>query len=123
MNCLPSENKVSCEFIHTTFPFAKGVLKRNQEQSNPSNRLKTTKYNIFTFIPITLFLQFAKIVNAFFLVNGILQSIPSIRTNSPLATLVPLTFVVILGMVKEAIAEIRRWQEDRAFNKNQTRVL
>jgi len=63
------------------------------------------------------------VVNAFFLVNGILQSIPSISTNSPLATLVPLAFVVILGVIKEAVAEIKRWQEDRAFNSTQAREV
>ena len=68
-----------------------------------------------------MFLQFAKIVNAFFLVNGILQAIPAIGTNSPFATLVPLTFVVILGIIKEAIVEVKRWKEDRIFNKTQTR--
>ena len=41
-----------------------------------------------------------------FLVNGILQAIPAISTNSPLSTLVPLAFVVILGILKEAIVEV-----------------
>lgn len=83
---------------------------------NPSNRLKTTKYNIFTFLPITFFLQLTKVVNLFFLINGVLQCIPGISTNNPLTTMIPLSFVILLGILKEAVVEIKRFREDRAFN-------
>lgn len=33
--------------------------------------------------------------------------------------MVPLAFVVLLGIIKEAIGEIVRWKEDRAFNSTQ----
>ena len=41
---------------------------------------------------------------------------PSIANNSPLTTGIPLAFVIMLGVVKELIAEMTRWKEDRAFN-------
>lgn len=50
------------------------------------------------------------------MINAILQSTPSISTNSPLASIVPLAFVVLLGMLREALADIRRWREDRRTN-------
>ena len=50
------------------------------------------------------------------MINAILQTIPSIRTNSPLASIIPLAFVVLLGMLREGLADIRRWREDRRTN-------
>jgi len=37
------------------------------------------------------------------------NQIPSIQTNKPVATLIPLMFVISLGILKEAIAKIKRW--------------
>jgi len=78
---------------------------------------------VITFLPIQIFIQFTKIVNLFFLLNAILQCIPSISTNSPLSTIVPLAFVIILAILKDLIAEIIRWREDRAFNGSFSRKL
>lgn len=38
-------------------------------------------------------------------------------TNNPLASIIPLLFVICLGIVKEAIVEVKRWQEDKKVNK------
>lgn len=48
------------------------------------------------------------LVNVFYVFNGILQFIPSIATNSPLATYMPLMFVVIVGMIKEGWIDYKR---------------
>lgn len=40
-----------------------------------------------------------------------------------MATLVPLAFVVILGIIKEAIVEYRRYREDKKFNATPTRQV
>jgi magnesium-transporting ATPase (P-type) len=45
-----------------------------------------------------------------------MQCIPEIQTNSPLATLIPLCFVISLGILKELIAEVKRYKEDKAVN-------
>lgn len=37
------------------------------------NRIKTSKYNIFTFLPVNLFEQFQRVANAYFVVLLILQ--------------------------------------------------
>lgn len=74
-------------------------------------------------MPVTILIQFTKVVNLFFLINSFLQATPSISNNSPLATAIPLAFVVILGVIKELIAEIKRWQEDREFNGTVTKQV
>ena len=50
------QNKVSTEYKHVAYAFAKGTKQREQIAANPTNRLKTTKYNIFTFLPIAILL-------------------------------------------------------------------
>jgi len=84
--------------------------------SYAGNKISTTRYNLITYIPVSLFIQFYRVTNIFYVINGILQTIPSIRTNSPIASLVPMAFVVLLGMLREGLADIRRWREDRRTN-------
>lgn len=62
-------------------------------------------------------IQFSRIANCFYLVNAILQSIPSITTNDPLATIIPLAYVVLLGIIKEFIADYKRYQSDQSENR------
>ena len=38
-----------------------------------SNQVNTTKYNVLTFLPVNLFLQFSKTANFYFLVFALLQ--------------------------------------------------
>lgn len=45
------------------------------------------------------------------------------RTNDPIATIVPLAFVVALGMLKELLADLKRWREDRRTNQREYEVV
>jgi hypothetical protein len=65
---------------------------------------------------VSLFIQFVRVTNVFYVINAILQTIPSLSTNSPVATIVPLAFVILLGMLREGLADVRRWREDRRTN-------
>lgn len=40
------------------------------------NTIKTSKYNVFSFLPMNLFEQFQRLANAYFLVLLILQVLP-----------------------------------------------
>ena len=53
----------------------------------------------------------------FYVFNAILQSIPFVSTNNPLATIIPLTFIIILGIIKEAVVEIKKWYDDKQINQ------
>lgn len=86
------------------------------QHNNPSNKRRSTRYTWWNFFPIALAIQFTKVVNIFYCVTAIMQCIPEIQTNSPLATVVPLCFVISLGILKELIAEVKRYKEDKAVN-------
>ena len=78
---------------------------------------------MLTFLPIVLLLQFKNVVVCFMTFNVVMQSIPAIRTNNPLATGIPTLFIIILGMGKELYLEIKRWKEDKRINKAPCSVL
>ena len=82
----------------------------------PTNKLSSTKYNTINVIPYTFLLQFSKLANVYVLGNVILQCIPSISTNSAFAAGVPLLFMVMIGMIKEILADLKRHQNDKIQN-------
>ena len=51
------------------------------------NKVDTTKYNLLTFLPKSILLQFLRLSNVVFLVNAVLQSIPIISSLSPLTAI------------------------------------
>lgn len=99
------------------------ATKNKKLPHSPPNGRKSTRYNLFTFLPITILYQFTRVVNCFYVLNAFLQSTPSISTNDPLATIIPLTFIICVGIIKEAIVEVKRWLQDRQVNRIPTRRL
>jgi len=83
----------------------------------PSNKVTTTRFNIFNFLPITILLQFTQVINVFYLGNAILQSFPSVSTNDPLFTIIPLVFLIFLGVLKEGLADYKRYKIDKTTNE------
>ena len=87
------------------------------QQQAPNNKIKSTHYTPWTFVPIVLLLQYKNVVVCFYTFNSIMQSIPAISTNSPMASLIPTIFIILVGMGKELYLEIRRWREDKRINE------
>ena len=85
-----------------------------------SNRIKTTRYTWWNFVPLALFLQFTKVVNCFYVVNTILNSIPSISTNAPIYSGSVLALLILIGMLKEALADYKRYKTDKGSNATST---
>ena len=46
-----------------------------------------------------------------------MQSIPAISTNDALATIIPLAYVVAVGMLKEFLADYKRYKADKKTNR------
>lgn len=88
-----------------------------------SNKISTTKYTLLNFLPRTIILQFSRIANVFYLINGILQTMPSISTNDPLATIIPLVYVISLGILKEFLADYKRYKNDKKVNETKCHKL
>ena len=100
----------------------------NDTQSNitqfhfHNNHIDTTKYNIFTFIPKALLLQFVRLANIYFLICAILQCIPLISPLNPVTAVVPLVFVLSVSIIREGIEDYARAKLDKQQNNEETIV-
>jgi len=84
-----------------------------------TNKISSTKYSAWSFLPVCLFQQLKSVINSFFIVNGLLQSIPAISTNSPLASFIPVGWVIIMGMIFELVSDLRRYSSDKKVNNQE----
>ncbi len=80
----------------------------NKAFKYPSNRIKTSKYNIVNFIPKCLLIQFMRIANFYFLATAIVQSIKIISPYEPFTAIAPLGFVLLVSLIREGIDDIVR---------------
>ncbi|KAH1128775.1 hypothetical protein J1N35_000153 [Gossypium stocksii] len=82
------------------------------------NYVSTTKYTAANFIPKSLFEQFRRVANIYFLVVACVSFSPLAPYSAP-SILVPLIVVIGATMAKEGIEDYRRRQQDVEAN-NQT---
>uniref|UniRef100_A0A672JE94 Phospholipid-transporting ATPase n=1 Tax=Salarias fasciatus TaxID=181472 RepID=A0A672JE94_SALFA len=88
-----------------------------------TNAIKTSKYNLLTFLPLNLFEQFQRIANAYFLVLLVLQLIPQISSLSWFTTVVPLVLVLLFTAAKDASDDLNRHRSDNRVNNRRVQVL
>lgn len=93
-----------------------GRMSIGQQLGMPSNKVSSTKYSPLTFLPLSLLQQVKNVIICFYILNGILQTMPRFRTNNPLSSIIPTIYVILLGVIFELIADLRRWSHDRKIN-------
>lgn len=71
------------------------------------NYVSTTKYTLATFLPKSLFEQFRRVANFYFLVSGILAFTP-LAPYTAVSAIIPLILVISVTMIKEGIEDLRR---------------
>ena len=92
------------------------------EYNFTNNKITTTKYNIFTFLPKALLLQFVRLANIYFLICAILQCIPMISPLTPGTAVVPLVIVLSVSIIREGIEDYSRYKLDNQQNNEETTV-
>lgn len=85
---------------------------RNKQFNYKSNYIRTTKYNKFSFLPLSLLSQFRRFANVFFLGIAIVQSIKIISPLTPITAVAPLIFVLGVSMIREGIEDFIRYRAD-----------
>ncbi|KAL6864919.1 hypothetical protein ACP4OV_016070 [Aristida adscensionis] len=91
-------------------------------QESGSNAISTAKYSVVTFVPKSLFEQFRRVANIYFLISGCLAYTPLAPFTSSSAV-APLVVVILATMIKEAVEDWRRHQQDSEVNNRSTRVF
>lgn len=101
----------------------------NQESFNshfPTNYVSTTKYKLWSALPMFLYEQFSRFSNAYFLIVGIGYTIPAITpvfTAGRFATLWVLAIVVAISGIKEAVEDYNRYLQDKRLNQAPATVV
>jgi phospholipid-transporting ATPase len=102
------------------------VLDRNLDENlvYPSNKISTAKYTALSFIPVSLFEQFYRIANIWFLIVSVLQVLPfDLSPLSSWGTISPLCFILFVSMSKDAYNFYKRLKYDKEINEQRVPVL
>lgn len=83
-----------------------------------NNVISTAKYNIFTFFPRSLFEQFRRIANFYFLLLVILQFLPVFAIVNPMLCALPLIIIVFVTSLKDGAEDLKRHASDRVVNNS-----
>ncbi|KAF4015316.1 hypothetical protein G4228_006403 [Cervus hanglu yarkandensis] len=117
---LPEKETPSCNLAQqrVVFPnnnaFHRDWAKVSRRYS--SNRICTTKYTLFTFLPQNLLEQFHRWANLYFLFLVILNWMPTLEVFHREITMLPLAIVLFIIMVKDGVEDFRRYRFDRQIN-------
>ncbi|KFD54817.1 hypothetical protein M513_04251 [Trichuris suis] len=103
----------------------------NEQYDYARNFIRTSKYNLFTFLPKNLFEQFQRLANFYFLILMILQLIPEISSLTSLTTILPLVAVLLLTAAKDAFDDLydkdvfsqQRHRSDNQVNNRMSYVI
>jgi len=92
------------------------------------NTVTTSKYNLFSFLPLALFGQFRRFANLYFLLIGLLMFFGEsthffLSPYLSSTTLVPLAIVISVSLVSVALTDMARHRADDEVNHRQTQVL
>lgn len=107
----------------SSFKFLKKIIiefgEKNKNLSNNNkfgnNIIKTTKYNVITLVPKSLFYQLCRASNIYFLCVSILNCL-SFSPKNPISMIATFSFVLIFTMGKDAILDYGRHKQDQKSN-------
>jgi phospholipid-transporting ATPase len=106
------------------FEINKQFSKTDRSRKFVSNEIDTAKYNVITFLPKNLFEQFTKFSNVYFLILGLMELYKPISDADGVPImLAPLTFVVIVSMIKDIFEDFKRHKSDSEENNKKTRCV
>ena len=85
----------------------------NKPYKFANNYIKTTKYNIFSYLPLSILFQFKRFANIYFLLVSILCAFSAISPYNPYSSGIPFLFVVMLSVFREGVEDYIRYRSDR----------
>uniref|UniRef100_A0A665UWY7 Phospholipid-transporting ATPase n=1 Tax=Echeneis naucrates TaxID=173247 RepID=A0A665UWY7_ECHNA len=92
------------------------------QQRFPDNRIVSSKYTFWNFIPKNMFEQFRRVANFYFLIIFLVQLIIDTPT-SPITSGLPLFFVITVTAIKQGYEDWLRHKADNAVNQCPVHVV
>ena len=81
------------------------------------NYIRTTKYTVWTFLPLSLMFQFKRLPNFYFLVQAVLNTIAVTSAMSSTSAWLPLGFVLCVSIIREGMEDYSRFRTDKVTNR------
>jgi phospholipid-transporting ATPase len=103
------------ENLQVKIAFGDEQLRERHNNLFRNNKISTTKYNIVTWVPKSLLLQFRRIANVYFLFISILTCF-SFSPKNPVTMIGTFAMVLVFTMCKEAYEDIKRFRQDKEVN-------
>lgn len=99
-----------------------GPLQNQAVNDYSDNSIRTTKYNLWTFLPMNLFQQFHRAANLYFLFLALLNWVPVVEAFQKEITMIPLAVVLAVTACKDALEDYRRYLFDQRVNNSEALV-
>ena len=87
------------------------------------NKLVTSRYHWWNFIPMTLWEQFHRLCNIFFLATAIMQVFPEISPFDPVSGFLSIAFMLFLTALKNGYEDYRKHKADDIINNKTVQIL
>ncbi|XP_071426676.1 phospholipid-transporting ATPase VB isoform X1 [Pithys albifrons albifrons] len=108
-----NENK---RVVISNLPFGSKKWKENPNRYYSSNKIKTTKYTLLTFLPKNIYEQFHRFANVYFVFIALLNFVPVVNAFQPEVSLIPISVIMAITAIKDAWEDFRRYKLDKEIN-------
>lgn len=108
-----NENK---RVIISNLPFGSKKWKENPNRYYDSNKIKTTKYTILTFLPKNIYEQFHRFANIYFVFIALLNFVPVVNAFQPEVSMIPICVIMAITAIKDAWEDFCRYKLDKEIN-------
>uniref|UniRef100_A0A669B480 Phospholipid-transporting ATPase n=1 Tax=Oreochromis niloticus TaxID=8128 RepID=A0A669B480_ORENI len=121
-HCVGEENWVDSRTIYIGHKEPPPGTEAFIQQRFPDNRIVSSKYTFWNFIPKNMFEQFRRVANFYFLIIFLVQLIIDTPT-SPVTSGLPLFFVITVTAIKQGYEDWLRHKADNAVNQCPVHVV
>ncbi|ELA41505.1 HAD ATPase, P-type, family IC [Vittaforma corneae ATCC 50505] len=87
------------------------------------NKIVTSKYTVYSFLPVNFIHQLSKGSTFFFFITLILMCIPKISPFEPYTYILAFCIIVGVSMIKDAMEDYKRHKDDDVINKTMVKIV
>ncbi|CAI5738239.1 unnamed protein product [Peronospora destructor] len=102
--------------VRRTMDYAAYMQKHHHADPYWTNTVRSSKYTALNFLPKSLFEQFRRVANFYFLIISLLQLCTNLSPTNEYSTIGPLAIVLIATMIKEGFEDRARHRQDWTVN-------
>ena len=117
LNIPPIENNINQKNQRKIYIDLQGGMEVKQPEKYCDNSIRTSQYTLLTFLPLAIANQYKTPFNWFFLIQAILDCIPSISYVTPATSIIPVVIVLIISLIREAVEDYRKYSNDKLANE------